>query len=108
MIIALDYDGTYTADKGLWRSFILNAQFRGHTVYMVTLRDERLDYEEEFKYIKDTYQVDTIFCSGHSKRQVTQDHGIFVDIFIDDQPEFIPKGVDQLDMTPWREKREVA
>lgn len=102
MLIALDFDGTYTADHGLWRAFLRTAEFRGHKVYVVTLRDKEKDYLEEFDYLKKEYGVDTIFCSGHSKRQVTQDHGLFFDVWIDDQPEFIPKGVERLDMSSWR------
>ena len=105
MNIALDYDGTYTADTGLWRTFILAAQFRGHTVYLVTLRDEKLDYEEEFDFLKKEYKIPIIFCNGRSKREVTEEYGIPINIFIDDQPEFIPKGVRTLDMTPWRNAR---
>lgn len=38
MNIALDYDGTYTADPELWLSFIRAAQERGHLVAVVTMR----------------------------------------------------------------------
>jgi hypothetical protein len=38
MQIALDYDGTYTADKELWDAFIELAQKRGHDVVCVTMR----------------------------------------------------------------------
>ncbi len=30
MLIALDYDGTYTADPGLWHPFIAASRARGH------------------------------------------------------------------------------
>lgn len=38
MKIALDYDGTYTRDPGLWDLFIFNAKTRGHTVEILTMR----------------------------------------------------------------------
>lgn len=38
MIIALDYDGTYTADPDLWDQWIDLATKRGHTVICVTMR----------------------------------------------------------------------
>ena len=38
MIIALDYDQTYTADPVLWDRFINAAQSQGHDVQIVTMR----------------------------------------------------------------------
>lgn len=38
MIIALDYDGTYTADPALWDQFILLAIKNNHYVVCCTLR----------------------------------------------------------------------
>ena len=38
MIIALDYDKTYTADPNLWDAFIKFAVFRGHKVICLTMR----------------------------------------------------------------------
>ena len=45
MLIALDYDKTYTADPALWDNFVDLAQSRGHTVKIVTMRrpDEAID-----------------------------------------------------------------
>jgi hypothetical protein len=41
MKIALDYDGTYTADPELWDDFIDAAMNRGHEVAIVTKRPNR-------------------------------------------------------------------
>lgn len=38
MLIALDYDKTYTADPGLWDQFIKLAVDRGHEVRIATMR----------------------------------------------------------------------
>ena len=38
MLIALDYDETYTADPVLWDRFIGDANDHGHTVWIVTAR----------------------------------------------------------------------
>ncbi len=38
MLIALDYDKTYTADPGLWDEFIASCASRGHEVNIVTMR----------------------------------------------------------------------
>lgn len=40
MLIALDYDGTFTEDPTLWVSFIAMAQAHGHDVIGVTMRYE--------------------------------------------------------------------
>jgi hypothetical protein len=38
MLIALDYDGTYTADPSFWDRFIAAARAGGHRVFIVTMR----------------------------------------------------------------------
>jgi len=40
MLIALDYDGTYTADPIFWDTFIASAQSHGHGVACITMRHE--------------------------------------------------------------------
>ena len=40
MIIALDYDGTYTRAPRLWDDFIALADAGGYSVVVVTMRDE--------------------------------------------------------------------
>jgi hypothetical protein len=87
-IIAIDYDCTYTIDPLLWDSFIFLAQQRGHTVYCVTARNEKYGGQQ----VKDALQhiVDGIyFTDNMPKRSFMQNLGIFVGVFIDDQPEGI-------------------
>ena len=52
--IALDYDGTYSADPAMWNKFIKIAQAHGHKVTCVTMRKatltERLDMEIDVIY----------------------------------------------------------
>jgi hypothetical protein len=38
MLIALDYDGTYTEDPVLWDDFIVKAKSSGHDVKILTMR----------------------------------------------------------------------
>lgn len=49
MKIALDYDGTYTADPALWDGFIARAKARGHSVWIVTCRRDTEENREEVK-----------------------------------------------------------
>lgn len=105
MIIALDYDDTYTADKSLWVAFIQLAQILDHTIYIVTMRDGEEDWHSDFEWLEKTFGVKTIFCNGESKRDVTERLGIPINIWIDDRPEGITSGssysVDKL--LEWRE-----
>ena len=76
MLIALDYDKTYTADPALWDSFVYLAQSRGHTVKIVTMRrpDEAID----------TNIADVVYTSRKAKAAV-----IRADIWIDDSPHWV-------------------
>jgi hypothetical protein len=87
LTIALDYDGTYTADPDLWLAFILNAQSRGHEVILVTMRtfeeleniDPRLD-GVIFRRVPTARAAKMKFCESFDIRP---------DIWIDDQPHFL-------------------
>lgn len=41
MLIAVDYDQTYTKDPGLWEHFIIDAIARAHECVLVTVRHKR-------------------------------------------------------------------
>ena len=89
MIIALDYDRTFTADKELWRAFIHAARGRGHDVIMITWRDHSSnpEFAEVFTL------VNTIWSTGRSpKEQYAENMGVKVDIWIDDNPASIIRG----------------
>jgi hypothetical protein len=86
MIIALDYDRTYTADQELWNAFIKAARSRGHEVIILTWRTSAIDPEFERLYPK----VNAIWCTDRgSKRAYAERLGVKVDIWIDDNPESI-------------------
>jgi hypothetical protein len=76
MLIAIDYDKTYTADKNLWDKFIVLAQDSGHDVRIVTMR--RPDETIEDAPIK------IVYTSRKAKASV-----IKADIWIDDSPSWI-------------------
>lgn len=104
MHIALDYDDTYTADKTMWNVLIPIIQDYGHVVTIVTMRDGEADWHSDFKNLSDYYGVNTVFCNGESKRDVTERLGILIDVWFDDRPEGIAHGstytMDKLD--EWR------
>ena len=80
MIIALDYDGTYTADPHFWRSFIESAQDNGHTVICVTMRypDEHIEMPCEVIYTSRKAKVPFMGSIGRS-----------VSVWIDDSPHWL-------------------
>jgi hypothetical protein len=84
MLIALDYDGTYTVDPGLWHSFIVASRARGHRIFVVTMRfpSEGLELEQRLGQHVDRI----IFTAREAKRRHVERLGHDVDVWIDNQP----------------------
>lgn len=80
MIIALDYDGTYTADPALWDAFILAAKASGHTVLCVTMRHPSEAIE---------MPCEVVYTSRKAKVPFTARAGIRVNVWIDDSPHWL-------------------
>jgi hypothetical protein len=76
MLIALDYDKTYTADPALWDDFIQSAKDRGHTVKIVSMRYPSEPIE--------SVPVDVVYTSRKAKATIFK-----ADIWIDDSPTWI-------------------
>jgi hypothetical protein len=76
MNIALDWDGTYTADPELWDAFAKLAASRGHRVTVVTLRDSLLEQVST--------ELPVVYCSRTAKRKHFR-----ADVWIDDSPQWI-------------------
>lgn len=89
MIIAVDYDNTYTADPELWDDFIKSAIVKGHTVICVTARTENIG-----EPVKESIGqlVPVIFTGGQPKRAASLKRGYKVDVWIDDMPQIIDDG----------------
>ena len=76
MLIALDYDKTYTADPDLWCDFLQLAKQRGHVVTIVTMR-------HNYESITDA-PCDVIYTARKAKASC-----IKADIWIDDSPQWV-------------------
>lgn len=76
MLIALDYDKTYTADPALWDDFVKLAQDYGHTVKIVTMRMPNETIVGA--------PVEVVYTSRKAKSSF-----IAADIWIDDSPAWI-------------------
>lgn len=85
MIIAIDYDETYTKDPILWDAFIKNAISRGHTVYCVTARGEKYG-GDEVKQDLGNLVHGCYFTDGKQKEKFMLQNNIFVHVWIDDCP----------------------
>lgn len=86
MIIALDYDDTYTLDPEFWDYFILSALRKNYTVLCVTMRypHEGAEVEKQIgKYCK------VIYTCRKAKQPYLADLSIFPDVWIDDRPDWI-------------------
>lgn len=89
MIIALDYDDTYTRDPLMWDQFIRLAIASGHTVICVTMR-----YEGESWDVRESIgKLCAVYCTGRrAKLEYMTEIGRIPDVWIDDSPMFITQG----------------
>ena len=62
MIIALDYDGTYTRDPAMWNEFIKLAESAGHDVVIVTKRYNSEEIESPPAPVHYMSRRDKIHC----------------------------------------------
>jgi acid phosphatase class B len=88
MILAIDYDNTYTAAPELWEQVIKLFQDAGHTVICITGRTDNMAQP-----VLDTIGklVPVIFAGKDWKRDAAKKHGYKVDVWIDDVPEMVGK-----------------
>lgn len=93
MNIMIDYDRTYTAAVEMWREVIDNGfLYYGHKVFLVTARskDQPIELARDF----DDRNIPIIYCAFKAKREVCEALGIKIDIWIDDEPDWIVKDID--------------
>ena len=82
LVISLDYDDTYTADEGMWKAFIENAQARGHEIIVVSFREDH-----QMATVRNAFPNLRVFGTNCiPKREFCDKNGIWVDIWIDDLP----------------------
>lgn len=87
MIIAIDYDNTYSADPETFNKVIKLFQDAGHTVICVTGRDDGVMGEPVNNSIGKLAPV--IFAGSVSKRTAARNRGYIVDVWVDDMPAMI-------------------
>jgi hypothetical protein len=94
MNISLDFDDTYTRDPTLWNVFIQDCIVRGHTVYIVTMRTPEQGEEVMKSAGTRVGESRVYFTSMQSKRNYMWKQGIKIDVWIDDMPDAITRGID--------------
>lgn len=94
MIIALDYDETYSDAPMLFKPFVKLAKEQGHSVTFVTYRDGRyIEYNDDIEMDAFDLGIDVVYTGGKQKSHVFK-----ADIWIDDSPITIPSAVELGDM----------
>ncbi|MDE2468122.1 MAG: hypothetical protein KGL35_05130, partial [Bradyrhizobium sp.] len=83
MLIALDYDGTYTEDPAMWDQVVRAILGNGHEVLCVTMRNA--DTEK----IPDPMPCPIIYTARMAKATHMLLLGHQVDVWIDDNPHWI-------------------
>lgn len=90
MIIAVDFDDTYTRDSLLWDGFREAARAAGHRVVMVTCRR---DTDENRRLLAESApDWPAFFTNLDPKREHMLRRGIAVDVWCDDDPRCILEG----------------
>lgn len=80
LLIAIDYDNTYAAARGLFAGFVRQCKTLGIDVICVTGRHPTHPIEDS------TLTVPVIYAAGELKRNAAERAGYVVDIWIDDEP----------------------
>lgn len=91
MIIAIDYDDTYSINPEMWEVCIAAWRLWGHAVICVTCRQDTEENREEVV----VPGVPRYFTGGSPKRWFLEQppRGIRVDVWIDDNPDSIIRGM---------------
>lgn len=92
MIIAIDYDDTYTADPSMWDQIIERFAAWGHVVHLVTCRRDTEENRAEV-CVEGIPRHRHIFTGLAAKKWFMEQRGIRVDVWIDDNPESIIRGM---------------
>ena len=82
MIIAIDWDKTFTVDPGLFSLFINGALDRGHKCIIVTGR-------QKSDPVVPPFEIPIIYAGNEWKNDAALAAGYKVDIWIDDMPGMI-------------------
>jgi len=101
LIIAIDYDDTYTADRALFAEIIRTIKAAGHEAYFVTYRRDRTDgRNSDIHHSARALDIPIVYTAEQQKKDVFK-----ADIWIDDKPELIPTVQSLVDEFAFRKPR---
>ncbi|QTR52670.1 hypothetical protein [Thiothrix unzii] len=89
MLIALDYDNTWTSHPAAWPDFVHLFKGMGYEFVCVTSRGATAKNKQELSRTIGEY-MPVVFCNHQPKREIARRFGFSPDIWIDDRPETIP------------------
>lgn len=89
MLVALDFDETYTKDPDAWDDVITTLRFYGHDVIIATIRHPYWDAHPLLDHLEEDLNVTTYFTDGLAKRKDLALRGVHPDVWIDDRPSTI-------------------
>jgi hydroxymethylpyrimidine pyrophosphatase-like HAD family hydrolase len=87
MNIAIDFDGTISADEELFVDVIQLMKDAGHEVFIVT--NNFAKYRPDIIEFAGKVQCMVLFAREHDKEAFVKMRGYHIDIWIDDDPEAI-------------------
>lgn len=83
--LAVDYDGTWTADPELFANLADIAVLRGWRVFIVTNR-------RAADPVGPVDGLPVVYCAGAPKRDACAALGVFPDVWVDDMPVLVDHG----------------
>jgi hypothetical protein len=86
MLIAIDFDKTWTEDPRFWRALVLAAFAAGHSVVMVTGRKQ---WSDDMARADLPREMPIVYAGDHWKQRAAAAAGYKVDVWIDDMPGMI-------------------
>jgi hypothetical protein len=88
MMFAIDYHGTFSRDPDYYRAIVPIGKARGHSYVLVTGINDGDQYAEEVRRdVGDLMPI--VFAAGQWKRDAALDAGFNVDVWEDDNPEYV-------------------
>lgn len=103
MKLAIDFDGTYTADPCFFRELMALAARHGHACVIVTGRSDEPPWGDQVR--ESAGAVPIVFAAGGWKRSAALRAGHAIDVWIDDVPEYVAPQLDP-EATAMRAARE--
>lgn len=83
--IAVDFDETITKDPDAWNQIMKLMHNLGMKVYVVTYRNESEQFGLEYLFATDFIEK-VVFTARNGKKAFCESLGIFIDIWVDDNP----------------------